>query len=301
MKAKFLSIFPWRKNADDAPARDDSGNEIKTWFELAIEQSAPLELLLSGEGDQMVAIHGTPYQLRQGRIYMEIREHGLCLGELKGREVVGFMGVRREGKLSFCRFPSRLLEAGVTKLGFCMALLEVPRSMEVLARSSLRIGPVEGQAVQAEFWAAKLLKSGQEGKLGEWGPPDLVHSHEASHLRIMDMSASGMRLRLSPTVIRQRMIHGVSFQKGRKFFLRLRLRNGERSWSAPLILFAVIRSAAVADQGQEVDFGLQFIGAARQSGEHKLVWSRLPAEGQPALMDWVFQRHLEQARMQVPA
>lgn len=301
MKAKFLSIFPWRKNADGAPARDELVNEIKVWLELAIEQSSALELLLPGDGDQMVAIHGTPYQLRHGRIYMEIREHGLCLGELKNREVVGFMGVRREGKLSFCRFPSCLIEVGVTKLGFCMALLEIPLSMEVLARSSLRIESVDNQAVQAEFWAAKLLKSGQEGRPGEWGPPDLVHSPEESHLRIMDMSASGMRLRVSPVVIRQRMVHGVSFQKGRKFFLRLRLRTGGQPWSAPLLLFAVIRSAAVADQGQEVDFGLQFIGAARQSGEQTLVWSRLPAEGQPALMDWVFQRHLEQARMQVPA
>jgi hypothetical protein len=298
MKAKLLGIIPWRKNADAAPAKDDMVSEAKAWFESAIEQGTSLELLLPGEGDQMAAIHGTPYQLRQSRVYMEIREHGVCLGDLKNREVIGFMGVRRDGKLSFCRFSSSLIEAGVTKLGFRMAILELPRSMEVLSRSTLRIEPVQSQSVSAELWAAKLLKSGQEGKFSEWGPADLVHSNEESQLRIMDMSASGMRLRLSPTVIRQKMMHGLSFQKGRRFFLRMSLWDGDRSWSAPLILFSVIRSAAVADQGQAVDLGLQFIGMASQGGEEELLWSRLPADGVPLLTDWVFQRHLEQARMQ---
>ncbi len=298
MKAKFLGIFPWRKNVDAAPDKEDAASEANIWFELAIEQGVPLELLLPGEGDQMAAIHGTPYQLRQGRVYMEVREHGVCLSELRNHEIIGFMGVRRDGKLSYCRFSSSLIEAGVTKLGLRMAILELPRSMEVLTRSTLRLEPVESQSVRAELWAAKLLKSGQEGRLDEWGPADLMHSAEESQLSIMDMSASGMRLRLSPSVIRQKMIHGLSFQKGRRFFLCLRLWDGVQSWSSPLFLFAVIRSVTVANQGQAVDVGLQFIGTASQDGEGQLLWSRLPSEGLPLLTDWVFQRHLEQARVQ---
>lgn len=300
MKSKLLGIFPRRKAADESNGKP---GEVETWFELAMDQGVSMEMILPGGGGvgQEAVVIGTPYQLRQGRVFLEIREHGVPLHELKGREMLCFMGVRREGKLAFCRFSTHLVDSGVTNLGFRMAVAELPREVEVIVRAALRIEPDDGQIARAEFWAAKLLKPGQERSTQEWGPPDLEHLPDESSLRIVDLSAGGMRVRLSPEVIRRKMAHGVAFQKGRKFFLRLHLREGRPSWPTSLILFAVIKSAAVADKGRLVEMGLQFIGSARQGEDGELLWSRVPPEGVPLLIDWVFQRHLEQARRRMSA
>lgn len=300
MMSKFLGIFPRRKSADASP---DAPAEAKAWIELAMEQGAQVEMTLPDGGgiNQEAVVHGSPYQIRHGRVFLEIQEHGIPLAELKGRELLCFMGVRRDGKLVFCRFSSRVADAGVTNLGFRMALIELPRKVEVVARASLRIEPEEGQILRSEFWAAKLLKPGQERSILGWGPPDLVHSPDESSLRIVDISAGGMRVRLTPEVIRRKMTHGVAFQKNRKFFLRLHLTGSRQSWSRPLVLFALIKSAAVADNGRQVDVGLQFVGTARQGEDGELLWSRVPVEGVPLLVDWVFQRNLEHARRKFSA
>lgn len=299
MKSKLLGIFPRRKSAD---AFKDQPEEAQVWFELALEQSAQLEMILPGDGTTPeTVVRGTLYQIRHGRIYLEIKEHGLPLAELKGREMLCFMGVRRDGKLTFCRFSSRAVDSSVTNLGFRMALIEQPRTVEIIIRAALRIEPEDGQVLRADLWAAKLLKLGQERSLREWGPPDLEHSPDETGLRIVDLSAGGMRVRLSPRVIRRKMTHGVAFQKGRKFFLRLHLADSRQPWPGPLLLFAVIKSAALADNGHQVDVGLQFIGSARQGEDGELLWSRVCADGVPLLIDWVFQRHMDHARRKFSA
>jgi len=299
MKSRLLGILPWRKNASEQ-AGTKPLNEVEAWFQLAMEQSATLEMILPDhESGQKAVVRGTPYQVRQGRVFVEIHEHGLHLPAIKGCQAFCFMGVRREGRMEFCRFTTSVLDSGITNLGFRMALITLPRRMEALARAALRIEPESGQIPRAELWAAKLLKPGQERNSNQWGAPDLLHLADGTDqpaMDILDLSAGGMRLRLTPQAIRHTMDRGVSFHKERKFFLRLHMCGTRHDPSAPLILFAQVKSVVRADKGLHVDMGLQFIGIASQGEGGELLWSRVPSEGVPLLIDWIFQCQLEQAR-----
>ncbi|MFO8032035.1 MAG: PilZ domain-containing protein [Desulfohalobiaceae bacterium] len=199
-------------------------------------------------------------------------------------------------KQTFFNFSGRVSKVSKNAAGFVELVLDRPSRLDIgQRRSSMRIEIELEHILGFYLWEEKrFIRSKQEGQSQGLYPPGLHLEHlRSGSLRIMDISAGGMKLRVPPRVLKDLELQ---LEQGTLLVLWITLHEPSGDKKEQYWLKARIKYNIQDFVSRDLDIGLEFTHLGKIDENRKLKWIRVQGHVVEELQNWTQRRYLEQFR-----
>jgi len=293
----LLNRFAFRGRARLVPASwiVDS-REIATLFERALAERSKIEMQAAGRGG--TTVNASLLEALGDRLRLEITARVSVTQSWLERVFDCFFRLqnpRNRNQLLFYTFQTRVL--GVKKMADGTVLLDTSLPEKVVLqqkRVHLRLEPPGQLVLGLAVWPDQLRPDGEpEGAFRTWGKPPLVSlpGGKENLLRLVNLSASGLRLEARAA---GRRATGMDFEIGQHYMLLMDLYDPEAEKKRQFWLRVMVRNRYEEFETRDLHVGLRVASVGeRLPDQEEIAWRAAPADGLPALENWVVRRHIE--------
>jgi len=276
-------------------------SEIRQLFEQALAQRAKLDLSFSRTPTKDQSVACSLEQIRDEHLVLEVTAHIAAKPHWIDRTVHCYMRINpgRDPKHTHSYFFTADIAGLSTQADGSLRLtLTMPTTLRLQQkRVHLRLDPPMEYMLGLALWPERLGPDGRtETNLKKWGRPVLL-LHAARHdlLRVVNVSAGGMRLDVTRKALRET---GLEFEPGERYILLAEIYDPDSKRKQRLWCLARVQNRFEDFETRNLEVGVSFMAQGLPAGQDKdaLAWRPLDEDGIALLGDWVSKRHLERYR-----
>jgi hypothetical protein len=266
---------------------------------LALKERRRFELgLLHDEGIART-INLTPIETGPGGLIMSLPGFLTISGDWRGKTVECFFSVTVQGTNSaYYRFRSTVMDLRPVS-GAPGIVLSFPQELVLRhKRDYLRVRPPQALVQELELWLIKSERAAPD-ETDPNGNPKIRLVHDGtSPLRILDISAGGVRLELKPGQLPFAL---PLFRPSGYIAISLALKGSAPGETQAWMIIGKLRHLALTGKAGTVEMGVQFsmAGAKEDRSCAPPRMSSVGKRGIEPLGRWVLERHLELYRQGV--
>jgi hypothetical protein len=276
-----------------AEARITGAEDVLSVLRLAMKERSRFELGLPHDEGIARTINLTPIEIGSGSLIMSLPGFLTISGDWRGKTVECFFSVTVQGTNSaYYRFRSTVMDLRPVS-GASGIVLSFPQELALRhKRDSLRVRPPEALVEELELWLVKSERAFRDGADTN-GNARIRFAHgEQSPLRILDISAGGIRIELKPGLLPFAL---PIFRPSGYIAISLTLAGSAPGRSQSWLIVGRIRHLALTGKAGTIEMGVQFsmAGAKDDRSSAPPRMSNVGRQGIEPLGRWVFERHLE--------
>jgi len=179
----------------------------------------------------------------------------------------------------------------------CILISYPPFLQQKQKRSHLRLDPPPDRIASLTLWPASYThNSSLETDINRFGQPLLEYPGQTTNthqIRIMDISASGLRLKIPKN---SRKKAGITSDNFKECIIALTLVGQEEGQQQSHTVYCRTKNMYDDTMTQDLQVGLQFsaIGQTNPQWPHHLIWDKVdPEHGVEEIGNWVIKLHLK--------
>ncbi|MFP4214016.1 MAG: PilZ domain-containing protein [Desulfohalobiaceae bacterium] len=272
---------------------------LQTCLEAAKDQRSKFIVSMPEEATSISSLNCTLEDFDQEHLYLEDSSLRQGNSQWVGLEVTCYFRLlqrKRGQKETFFNFSASIKRVGKNQSGFVELVLERPSRLDIgQRRASMRIQLDLRYILGFYLWeeSSFIRPKQQEQKPGLY-PPRLHLEHVRSgSLRIMDISAGGMRLRMPSKTSKDL---GLQWEQGTLLVIWITLLEPSDGKKQQYWLKARVKYQIRDSVGRDLDLGLEFTHYGRIDASKKLKWIRVQDNVLEELATWTQRRYLDAFR-----
>ena len=276
----------------------DSRKKIKACLQEAMDQRAKFLISLPEEITSVGGLDTSLSEFDDNYLYVEASSLNKFNPGWENIIVTCFFKLltkRKPRKETFLNFKTRLTSHAKHTEPIIL-LLDFPDKLEIgQRRSSIRIevNPrlILGFSLWNEDRFIRATANGTQRKLHK--PKASIKDLESGRIKIMDISAGGMKLKILPDAVKDL---GLNWEKRDTIILWLVLSHPEKNDREQSWLKARVCYKYEDFVSKEFDLGLEFINFGQITSDKKMKWLRVKDNNIEPIGDWTYKRYLEHYR-----
>lgn len=272
---------------------------LQTCLEAAKDQRSKFIVSMPEEATSISSLNCTLEDFDQEHLYLEDSSLQQGNSQWVGLEVTCYFRLlqrKRGQKETFFSFSSQISNVGKNEAGFVELILDRPFRLDIgQRRSSMRIEANFENILGFYLWEEdRFIRPKQEGQTQALYPLRLHLEHiRSGSLKIIDISAGGMKLRVPPKVLKDL---GLQWEQGTMLVFWITLHEPSGDKKEQYWLKAKIKYNIQDFVSKELDIGLEFTHLGKIDENRKLKWMRVQGHVVEELQNWTQRRYLEQFR-----
>lgn len=276
-------------------------SEIRQLFDQAQTQRAKIDLSFSRNPTKDQSVSCSLEQIRDEHLVLEVTARIAAKPHWIGRTVHCYMRVspgRDPQRANYYFFTADIAGLATQADGSLRLTLAMPDTLRLQQkRVHLRLDPPMEYMLGLALWPERQGPDGRtETSLKKWGRPVLLlHAARRDLLRVVNVSAGGMRLDVTRKALRET---GLEFEPGERYILLAEIYNPDSKRKQRLWCLARVQNRFEDFDTRNLEVGVSFVAQGLPAGQDKdtLAWRPLGEDGIALLGDWVSKRHLERYR-----
>jgi hypothetical protein len=274
---------------------------IRRLLDMAMSQRARVDISFSRTPNKDQGVSSSIEQLRDEHLVLDVSARIDASSRWIGRTVHCYARIRpprERGQGNSYFFTAEI--AGLAKQadGSLRLTLTLPTAMRLQQkRVHLRLDPPMEYMLGLALWPEPGETGGRSAaKPRTWGRPALLfHPGKRDLVRVVNVSAGGMRLDVSRKALRDT---GLEFEPGERYILLAEIYDPDRKAKQRLWCMARVQNRFEDFETRNLEVGVCFVaqGLSAGQGRDTLAWRNVGEDGVASLGDWVVKRHLERYR-----
>jgi len=278
--------------------------QIRNMLEETFAQRRPFEMqLLTQAGKKKITLRCLPETISRHSLTFEVDGLKQLSDHWRGHPVELFFRLAVLGQFSYFTFPSTIEKIDSPRPDVCHIIVPVPEVIESRQqRSFLRIEPPSDYLFGAALWYDESMPEPDAiGDLSQWSCPVLLYlPPHTTQFKISDMSAGGLRLRISHHVVKKL---NLKLSTVDRFILMLDLFDPRDSTRIRYWVQCRTQRIMVEPPDYDVHLGAQFLAWGRPRMPEQrdmpgaIEWFRLSLSNEiEPIGNWIMHRHLAMFR-----
>ncbi|MFN2343692.1 MAG: hypothetical protein ABR542_10070 [Desulfonatronovibrio sp.] len=199
-------------------------------------------------------------------------------------------------KEMFFNFTSNILNLEKSNIGGSKFRLNLPSVLKIgQRRSSLRIDMDPKFLLGYSIWSEDrfIRQASDENKKGLHKPLASIDQIRAGLIRIIDISAGGLKKRLKAQALDEL---GMKWKKGQSMIIWMVLLEPDNGKKEQFWLKAKIKYLYEDYVSKDMDLGIEFTSFGQINPDKKMKWHRVKDHSIDKIGNWTYQRYLEDYR-----
>ncbi len=273
--------------------------QVVTCLQEALDQRAKIILDLPQEATSLRDINGTLEDFDNQYLYLLVTGLNKFNPDWKGMEIKCFFklvqktGSRRE---IFFNFLTMIYNIERDDAGYIKFVLPWPEKLDVgQRRAAMRIEPTLKFVLGFYLWPENrfLRTKTEQGKAALHSPKLTLDNIQNDECSIPDISAGGMKLRLSKRFYKNL---DMVWEKQSSQILWLTLFDPAAGKNEEFWLKTRVKHMVDSQHGNAVDIGLEFTHFGQINEKKKMKWRKVKGHNVEYLDNWIYQRYIENFR-----
>ncbi|RQD68249.1 MAG: hypothetical protein D5R98_00185 [Desulfonatronovibrio sp. MSAO_Bac4] len=277
----------------------DSSEKINTCFQAAIDQRSKFIIALPKEISSISGIEASLEDLDASYLYLDASALDKFSPRWEGIEIICYFRLvtkKEPRKEMFFNFSSIISNLEKSRIGGSKFRLNLPTVLKIgQRRSSLRVDLNPKHLLGYSIWSEdKFIRTAsKENKKGLHKPLACVDHIRSGLIRIIDISAGGLKKRLKAQALNEL---GMKWKKGQSMIIWMVLLEPDNGNKEQFWLKAKIKYLYEDYVSKDMDLGIEFKSFGQITPDKKMKWHKVKDHSIDKIGNWTYQRYLEEYR-----